>query len=71
MHAKLCAFSTHFSLKNILRSIMLCACLFLLWYCVMLLINWYDPGFHLVATFSSAIMVSTGRSWGIVEKVIS
>ncbi|MBW2972721.1 hypothetical protein KY359_06825 [Candidatus Woesearchaeota archaeon] len=53
------------------RAVLLCAAMFVLWYIVMLLISWYDPALHLVATFSSAIMVGTGNSWGIVNRIVS
>jgi len=56
--------SVHPSLKIVIKSVMLCASLFLLWYIIMMLINWYNPGLHLFATFSSVILVSTGKSWG-------
>jgi hypothetical protein len=58
------------SLRSFYRAFLLCASLFLLWYVVMLLISWYDPTMHLLATFSSAITVGTGNGDGIIEKLI-
>jgi hypothetical protein len=56
---------------HIAKALALCAALSLIWYGVMLLVGWYDPGFLLLATASSAILVSTGQSWGIVQKLAS
>ncbi|MBU2560714.1 MAG: hypothetical protein KKD17_00290 [Nanoarchaeota archaeon] len=57
------------SFRDISRTLLLCASLFLLWYVVMLLIDWYDIGFHLLATISSAAMVGTGYSWGVIGRI--
>ncbi|MBN1544178.1 hypothetical protein JW898_01815 [Candidatus Woesearchaeota archaeon] len=59
------------SLRCIYRAFLLCASLFLLWYLVMILIDWYDIGFHLLATFSSAVMAGTGNSWGVMNRIVS
>jgi len=61
----------HRQLMHIARSFVLCASLLAIWYAVMLLMGWYDPGFHIAATALSAVMVSTGKSWGVVEKLVS
>ena len=58
-------------LKTLAKALFLCASLFLLWQIVLLLIGWYNPTLHLLATFSSVITVSTGNSWGIIEKIVS
>jgi hypothetical protein len=63
-------FSLKTTIQHIPKALMLCASLFLLWYIIMLMIDWYDPALHLFATFSSAVMVSTGNSWGVIEKII-
>ena len=48
----------------------LCASLLAVWYAVMFLIGWYDAGFHLVATAFSVLMISTGRSWGVLGTLV-
>jgi hypothetical protein len=58
-------------LLHIAKSLALCASLLAIWYAVMLLMGWYDPGFHILATAFSAVLVSTGKSWGVVEKLVS
>lgn len=57
-------------IKHIGKAILMCASLFVLWYIVLMLINYYTPGFHLIATFSSAVMVSTGKSWGLIGDIL-
>ncbi|MBW2965038.1 hypothetical protein KY363_06280 [Candidatus Woesearchaeota archaeon] len=49
----------------------LCAVLFVLWYAVFLLTEWYDPVMHAIATLSSVFLVSTGRSTGILQKIVA
>jgi len=44
--------------------------LFIVWSGVMFLVDWYSPVFHVFATFSSAFMVGTGKSWGVIGKVV-
>jgi hypothetical protein len=63
-------FSQESALKNIFRYIRLFAALAAIWLIVMLMISWYDPALHAIATFSSMFFVSTGRSWGVVEKIV-
>ena len=58
------------AIKHIAKAVLMCISLFILWYVVLVLINYYNPGFHLIATFSSAVMVSTGRSWGIINRIL-
>ncbi|MBI5880668.1 hypothetical protein HZB90_00900 [archaeon] len=58
-------------LLHIAKSFVLCASLLAIWYAVMLLAGWYDPGFHILATAFSAVMVTTGKSWGVIEKLVN
>ncbi len=56
--------------KEIAKTAVLCVALSIIWLAVMGLVNWYNPAFHVVATLSSVVMVRTGNSWGILEKLI-
>ena len=56
-------------MAHIARALILGASLAIIWLAVMLTMRWYDPGFHLLATSVSAITVSTGNGWGVVEKL--
>jgi hypothetical protein len=58
------------AVKHIVKSILMCASLFALWYIVLVLINYYNPAFHLIATFSSAVMVGMGKSWGLIDSIL-
>ncbi len=59
-----------FSVRYISRLFLLTCCLSTIWYSMMLLMSWYSAGFHLAATLSSTVMVATGNSWGVVEKLV-
>jgi len=56
-------------LRHVSKSVLLCAAMCAIWLFVMLLVGWYDPRFHLVATFSSAALAALGLGGGIVERL--
>jgi hypothetical protein len=58
-------------LKRVSKSLILCAAMCSIWLFVMMLVGWYDPGFHLIATFSSAALVALGIGGGVVERLAS
>lgn len=60
----------HDAMQHITKSILMCASLFVIWYIVLVLVNYYNAGFHLIATFSSAVMVGMGKSWGVVDRIL-
>ena len=67
MHAKL-YWGT--DLEHVMRVSLLTIALGAIWLAVMLMIGWYNPELHLLATTSSTVMVGTGNGWGIVERIL-
>jgi hypothetical protein len=67
MHTK-AAFGT--DAEQIIRAALLVMSLAAVWWAVMLLIGWYNPEMHMLATASSALMASTGNGHGVVGRII-
>jgi hypothetical protein len=58
-------------LRRVSKSVLLCISMCAIWLFVMLIVGWYDPKFHLLATFSSAALAALGLGGGVVERLAS
>ncbi|MFC1740929.1 hypothetical protein ACFL3V_00130 [Nanoarchaeota archaeon] len=52
------------------KAVILIGALLLVWWLVFLLTGTYHKELHMIATFSSALMITTGNSHGIIERII-